>query len=91
MKRVVDDFCDLAIEACVISKLPDLFSPDRVSALDDLQINCIAGESVETMDDRTTLSAKKRVLEECLGELRRLVKHHQHQKRQNQHRLANCE
>ncbi|KAF3016208.1 hypothetical protein E8E14_011359 [Neopestalotiopsis sp. 37M] len=63
--------------------------PDRVSALGDAQIHCIAGESAEITEDRITLSAKKKVLEECLGELRRLVKHHQHQQRQNQRRLAN--
>ncbi|ETS87298.1 hypothetical protein PFICI_01126 [Pestalotiopsis fici W106-1] len=84
LKRVIDDFGDLVIEACLVSRLPDLFSPGRVSTLNDSQIECIAGESVEITEDRAAFSAKKNALEECLSEIRRLVKLHQHHQRQLQ-------
>lgn len=78
LKRVVDDFSDLAVEACLISKLPDLFSPERVDALSDAKIERIAAEGEEITEERAALSEKKAVLSEGLQELKRLYRHQHH-------------
>lgn len=78
LKRVVDDFSDLAVEACLISKLPDLFSPERVDALADAKIERIAAEGEEITEERAALSEKKAVLSEGLQELKRLYRHQHH-------------
>ncbi|KAK6221069.1 hypothetical protein LQW54_001642 [Pestalotiopsis sp. IQ-011] len=75
LKRVVDDFSDLAVEACLISKLPDLFSPDKVDFLADAKIGRIAAEGEEATQERASLAEKKAVLSESLQELKRLARH----------------
>ncbi|KAI0146647.1 P-loop containing nucleoside triphosphate hydrolase protein [Pestalotiopsis sp. NC0098] len=78
LKRAVDDFSDLAVEACLISKLPNLFSPEKVDSLADAKIERIAAEGEETTEERATLMEKKAVLSESLQELKRLVRNHHH-------------
>ncbi|KAH6648581.1 P-loop containing nucleoside triphosphate hydrolase protein [Truncatella angustata] len=77
LKRVVDDFSDLAIEACLISKLPSMFSPDRVDSLSQDNIRRIASENEETTQERISLVEKQKVLSEGLTELKRLIRNHQ--------------
>ncbi|KAI0125683.1 P-loop containing nucleoside triphosphate hydrolase protein [Xylariales sp. AK1849] len=77
LKRVVDDFSDLAIEACLVGKLPALLTPERVFGLSDDEVQTIAAESGETTIERDALMEKFNVLSDGLSELRRLSRHHQ--------------
>ncbi|KAI1413412.1 P-loop containing nucleoside triphosphate hydrolase protein [Hypoxylon sp. FL1857] len=76
LKQVVDDFSKLAIEACLISKLPDLFTLEIVFELSDNAVGRIAAESWETADERKFLIDKMEILSSGMAELRRLSKHH---------------
>ncbi|KAI1139186.1 P-loop containing nucleoside triphosphate hydrolase protein [Hypoxylon sp. FL0543] len=76
LKQVVDDFSKLAIEACLISKLPGLFTPDMVFELSDDTIGSIAAESWETAEERKFLTEKMEILSSGMTELQRLSKHH---------------
>ncbi|KAI1453715.1 P-loop containing nucleoside triphosphate hydrolase protein [Annulohypoxylon moriforme] len=76
LKTVVDDFSTLAIEACLISKLPHLFTPEIVFDLSDDVISKIAAESWETVDERKFLTDKMDVLSSGMAELQRLNKNH---------------
>ncbi|KAI0381480.1 P-loop containing nucleoside triphosphate hydrolase protein [Hypomontagnella monticulosa] len=77
LKQVVDDFSKLAIEACLISELPKLFTPEIVFELDDDVVSRIAGESWEIADERKFLTEKMEILSSGMTELQRLGKHHQ--------------
>ncbi|KAI1476076.1 P-loop containing nucleoside triphosphate hydrolase protein [Daldinia eschscholtzii] len=76
LKQVVDDFSKLAIEACLISKLPSLFTPEVVFDLSDDTVGRIAAESWETADERKFLTEKMSVLSSGMTELQRLSKYH---------------
>ncbi|KAI1385786.1 P-loop containing nucleoside triphosphate hydrolase protein [Hypoxylon trugodes] len=78
LKQVVDDFSKLAIEACLISKLPGLFTPELVFELSDDAIGRIAAESWEMADERKFLTEKLEILSSGMAELQRLSKHRQH-------------
>ncbi|KAI8964162.1 P-loop containing nucleoside triphosphate hydrolase protein [Daldinia sp. FL1419] len=69
LKQVVDDFSNLAIEACLISKLPGLFTPAIVFELSDNVVERIAAESWETADERKFLTDKMNVLNSGMTEL----------------------
>ncbi|KAH8199463.1 hypothetical protein TruAng_006339 [Truncatella angustata] len=88
LKRVVDDFSDLAIEACLISKLPSMFSPDRVDSLSQDNIRRIASENEETTQERISLVEKQKVLSEGLTELKRLIRNHQLVPSENLHLIV---
>lgn len=77
LKEVVDNFSKLAIEACLISKLPELFAPQIVYELSDNTVSRIAAESWEIADERRFLTDKLEVLASGMTELQRLSKHHQ--------------
>lgn len=62
----------LAIENCLIQKLPDLLSLDRVCDLTDVEVHSIAGESSESVAERLRTTQKLQVLESGLVELSRL-------------------
>ncbi|KAI2779924.1 P-loop containing nucleoside triphosphate hydrolase protein [Daldinia loculata] len=76
LKQIVDDFSKLAIEACLISKLPGLFTPEVVFELSDDTVSRIAAESWETADERQFLTDKMNVLSSGMTELQRLSKYH---------------
>ncbi|KAI1801212.1 P-loop containing nucleoside triphosphate hydrolase protein [Daldinia bambusicola] len=76
IKQVIDDFSKLAIEACLISKLPGLFTPEVVFELSDDTISRIAAESEETANERRFLTEKMSVLSNGMKELQRLSKYH---------------
>ncbi|KAI0122418.1 P-loop containing nucleoside triphosphate hydrolase protein [Daldinia grandis] len=76
LKRIVDDFSNLAIEACLISKLPELFTPELVFELSDDIVSRIAAESWETVDERKFLTDKMEVLSGGMTEIQRLNKYH---------------
>ncbi|KAK7970576.1 hypothetical protein PG996_000995 [Apiospora saccharicola] len=76
LKRAVDDVAHLAVENCLISKLPGLFTPDTVAELSDEEIRQLAAESQDTMAEREALLAKFDVLSKGLTGLKRLTRHH---------------
>jgi hypothetical protein len=72
LKKLIDDISILAIEQCLIQKLPDLLSPDIICDLTDEQIQRIAGESSELATDRKSAMEKLKVLESGMVELKRM-------------------
>ncbi|KAK8049691.1 hypothetical protein PG994_011421 [Apiospora phragmitis] len=76
LKRVVDDVAHLAVENCLTSKLPELFTPESVAELSDEDIKQLAAESEDTVAEREALLSKLDVLSKGLGGLKRLTRHH---------------
>lgn len=70
MARAVDDFSVLAVECCLVQKLPGLFSPEVVYLLDDETVRRIAAEDDATAAERARLTDMLSVLEAGLADLR---------------------
>ncbi|KAI1770234.1 P-loop containing nucleoside triphosphate hydrolase protein [Hypoxylon cercidicola] len=77
LKEAVDDFSKLAVEACLISKLPELFTPEIVYDLSDDAVYRITAESPEKAEERRFLAEKMEILSSGMTELQHLSKHHQ--------------
>jgi hypothetical protein len=75
MKTIVDDFSVLAIEKCLVKRLPDLLSPETIVGLDDATISSIAAETEESRLERSRATEKLKVLESTLVVLRSLDRH----------------
>ena len=75
LKRFVDDFSVLAIEHCLIAKLPSLFTSDRLQHLTEKEISSLATESEDAVIQRSHCTEKLAVLEAGLCELQALDKH----------------
>lgn len=75
MKTIVDDFSVLAIEKCLVQRLPDLLSPETIVGLDDATISSIAAETEESRLERSRATEKLKVLESTLVVLRSLDRH----------------
>lgn len=69
MKKIIDDFSVLAVEACLVQGLPNLFSPADVIDLDDVTVVALASESEESSTERKLYEKKLRILEDGLGAL----------------------
>ncbi|TPX18648.1 uncharacterized protein E0L32_002505 [Thyridium curvatum] len=76
IKRFIDDIGVLAIEACLLRKLPSLFDAATVYDLTDDDVRSLAAESEETTRTRAQYQEKLNVLEEGLHDLKRLNQHH---------------
>ena len=66
----MDNFSKLAIEDCLISKLPDLFSPEVVAALDEDVINEIAMETESAAWERDQTNTRLELCHSALGNLK---------------------
>lgn len=75
LKTVVDEVSTLAVEQCLLEKLPSILSTDTVLNLTDEEVQRIAGESAESMEERAQATRKLAVLEEAMKELKRLKMH----------------
>ncbi|KAK4134804.1 dynamin family protein [Trichocladium antarcticum] len=75
LKTLVDDVSVLAIERCLLQKLPSILSSDIICGLADEQIEDIAAESSESAAERALVTEKLGVLESGMAELKRLRMH----------------
>lgn len=75
MKKFIDDISVLAVENCLVQKLPSLFTPQRVYDLIDDDISRLATESEQTRSERARYTEEVSALETALSDLRRLDKH----------------
>lgn len=75
LKKFVDDVSVLAVEQCLVSKLPTLFQSDIVFDLEDREIARLAADSDDAKLERSRLSEKLSVLEEGKTRLLRLDAH----------------
>jgi hypothetical protein len=62
LKALIDNFSLYAVKACFLDKVQDLFTPDKVLKLSSKEIQHIAGESDETLDERAMLTKKRAAL-----------------------------
>ncbi|KAL8726148.1 MAG: hypothetical protein Q9166_006905 [cf. Caloplaca sp. 2 TL-2023] len=71
MKVVIDNFCVLAVEKCMLNDLADILSPDTVMRLGDDLVNAIAAESESSMLERQRTTEELKTLKEGLVLLNR--------------------
>ena len=72
LKTVIDAFGMYAIEACLLSELPDVFSPKVFYSLKDEMVTRVAAESPETTIEREDLEKKLDTLERATRTLQRM-------------------
>lgn len=83
-KTMVDDFATLAVEKCLMERLPGVLSPNTVTSLDDATVTQIAAETKESRLERSRATQKLKVLESALVVLRSLDRHKTGMKKQDQ-------
>ncbi|KAM5388265.1 hypothetical protein ACJA88_000129 [Fusarium oxysporum] len=74
VNRFIDDVSVLAIEDCLISKLPSLFTSSSVAEMSDEELYLLAGETDESSIERKRLELKQGILEKGLQDLKSLYK-----------------
>jgi len=72
LKRVVNDVSTLAIEECLISKLPRLFRPEMIHELSDAEVSKLASETEDTKSQRERCIERLAVLEAGMHDLKSL-------------------
>ncbi|KAF1813831.1 hypothetical protein P152DRAFT_394067 [Eremomyces bilateralis CBS 781.70] len=75
-KTVVDEVSVLAIERCLLQKLPELISAHIICDMDDDEIQHIASENQDSAQERARATTKLGILESGLIELKRVNKYH---------------
>ncbi|KAG5993869.1 hypothetical protein E4U43_003379 [Claviceps pusilla] len=73
MKKFIDDISVLAVERCLINKLPHLFRAESVLDLKDEEVARVAGETAEAAAERDRCSEKLAILEDGRRDLIRLA------------------
>lgn len=71
LKKLIDDVSVLAIERCLIQRLPNLLSADIICDLNDVELQRIGGESHESTAQRMLATEKLRVLDIGKADLKR--------------------
>ncbi|KAI8951576.1 P-loop containing nucleoside triphosphate hydrolase protein [Xylaria longipes] len=74
LEKIIDDVSVLAIERCLIQKLPDLLAADIICHLTDAEVNSIASESNASKLERALVTEKLTALREGSEELGRFKK-----------------
>ncbi|KAK7178145.1 dynamin family protein [Paraphaeosphaeria sporulosa] len=75
LKKFVDDFSVLAVEADIVKSLPALFCPGNVLDIKDEMVATLAAEDEESSLERNRCCEKLKVLENGLRELKRVQEH----------------
>ena len=70
LKKIIDDFSVLAVEACLVQKLPTLFCPADVIDIDDETVAALASEEEESSAERSRCNEKLKILEDGLHALK---------------------
>ncbi|KAG6008281.1 hypothetical protein E4U21_004743 [Claviceps maximensis] len=73
MKKFIDDVSVLAVERCLVHKLPHLFQAESVLDLKDDEIARLAGETSEAAAERDRCTEKLAILEDGKRDLIRLA------------------
>lgn len=74
LNRFIDDVSTLAIENCLIGKIPELFRSSHIVNMSPDDISRLAGEAAESSVERKRLSEKREILNTGLQELGGLKK-----------------
>ncbi|KAI0543522.1 P-loop containing nucleoside triphosphate hydrolase protein [Xylaria curta] len=74
LEKIIDDVSVLAVERCLIQKLPDLLAADIICHLTDGEVQSIASESNASTTKRALITEKLTVLKEGLTELGKFKK-----------------
>ncbi|KAI0458520.1 P-loop containing nucleoside triphosphate hydrolase protein [Xylaria acuta] len=74
LEKIIDDVSVLAIERCLIQKLPDLLAADIICHLTDSEVQSTASESSALVAERALVTEKLTVLKEGLAELGKFKK-----------------
>ena len=75
MKTFVDEVSTLAVELCLVQRLPSILSPEVICSLTDDEVRAIAGESDDIAEERAQATEKLSVLQRALEDLTRLWMH----------------
>jgi hypothetical protein len=88
LKRVVDDFSTLAVEQCLVGRLPFLLRPEMINEMSEEEIFQLASETEDTTNQREKYMERLAVLQAGLHELRSLDKHRLSSQSKLSHRTA---
>ncbi|KAM0724041.1 hypothetical protein Q7P37_000221 [Cladosporium fusiforme] len=63
LKRVIDDFSTLAVEQCLVRRLPYLFRPEMIHEMSDEDVSQLASETEDTTNQRDKCLERLAVLQ----------------------------
>ncbi|KFA51298.1 hypothetical protein S40293_04398 [Stachybotrys chartarum IBT 40293] len=75
LDRFIDDISVIAVEGCLIRRLPSLLTPSTVLELESAEISHLVGENDETASRRTNLTNKLQTLQKGLQDIKRFQRH----------------